>query len=182
MYKILIVEDELLVQTYLKENLSKYYKIVGVAVSGKEAIEKTAKHLPDIILMDINLEGKMDGIEAAKKISEEHDIAILFLTSRKDDETLERAKLIKPFGYINKPVDFSVLKANIDIAINMFDELCKSPLDKASRTPEGVPTGLQEINKRISESIEEVSMEWKDKNRIEIVNNRFLRQFWVLED
>ncbi len=181
MSKILIVEDEVMVQTFLKSNLSKHYEIAGTAVSGEEAIDLVAKHQPDIVLMDINLEGKMDGIEAAQKISEENDVAILFLTSRTDDDTVERAKMIKPFGYISKPVDFNVLKSNIDIALSMYKELVKSPIGKSLASEKGESSSLEEINRKVSESVEEVSMEWKDKNRIEIVNNRFLRQYWVLE-
>ena len=183
MYKILLVEDELVVQSYLKQNLSQFFEIVDIAVSGEEAITKTKEFLPDIILMDINLEGEMDGIEAAQNISENHDIPILFLTSLKDDETLERAKLIKPFGYMNKAVDFSVLKATIDIAISVYKELRAKPLSAhfSKTTKSGSNPDLGELTKKVSESAGEVSMEWKDKNRIEIVNNRFLRQFWILE-
>lgn len=180
MHKILIVEDEIMVQTYLKDNLESHYDIVGTAVSGEEAVEKALKFLPDIILMDINLEGKIDGIEAAKRITDKHDIAILFLTSRSDDDALERARLVKPFGYIIKPVDLNVLKANIDIAVFVYNELLRSPL-KVSEKSGATRSGLDDINDRVSKSVEEVSMHWKDKNRIEIVNNRFLKQFWILD-
>ncbi|MBS4013927.1 MAG: response regulator [Bacteroidetes bacterium] len=185
MHKILIVEDEIVVQSYLKNNLGKYFNIVDTAVSAKSAIAKVNRHLPDIILMDINLEGEMDGIDAAKIISNEHDIPILFLTSLNDEETLERAKLIKPFGYMNKTVDFSVLKMNIDIAISVYHELRRSSLAASfKKSNEDSPSpSLDDLKKKISEGVgnEDVSLEWKDKNRIEIVNNRFLRQYWIME-
>ncbi len=177
----MIVEDEIMVQTYLKDNLKQDYDIVGTAVTGEKAVELAREHLPDIILMDINLEGKMDGIEAAKKITDSDDVAILFLTSRSDDEALERAKLVKPFGYILKPVDLNVLKANIDIAVFVYNEFLKSPIKPTITSGQGTSSGLDDISDKVSKSVEEVSMQWKDKNRIEIVNNRFLKQFWILD-
>ncbi len=183
MHKLLIVEDEVFIQSYLKTNLGKDFQIVGIAVSAKEAVEKVNKLLPDLVLMDINLEGDLDGIDAAKEISNAHDIPILFLTSLNDEETLERAKLIKPFGYMNKKIDLSVLKANIDIAISVYSELRKNSLTASFKpTENNSPTlDLKELKKKVSESAGEVEMEWKDKNRIEIVNNRFLRQYWIVE-
>ncbi|MCA1758650.1 MAG: response regulator, partial [Bacteroidales bacterium] len=79
-YKILIVEDEILVATDIQESLESLgYTVQGIADTGLKAIEAVENKLPDLILMDINLKGEMTGIEAAKIISKESDVPIIYL-------------------------------------------------------------------------------------------------------
>lgn len=102
--KILIVEDERLIALDLQRRLERYsFSVVGIASSAEEAVEKADDTLPDMILMDINLEGPKDGIDAARMIRERHRIPIVFVTAYSDEKTLERAKAVEPFGYILKP-------------------------------------------------------------------------------
>ncbi|MFC1651013.1 response regulator, partial [Candidatus Latescibacterota bacterium] len=83
----------------------------------EEAITKAEKTKPDLILMDITLKGKMDGIEAAGKIKENLGIPIIYLTAHEDKEKLCRAKVTEPYGYIVKPFYGKQLSINIDMAL-----------------------------------------------------------------
>ncbi len=114
---ILIVEDNQIIAKDLSENLSNMgYKLVGNAVTGLSAIEMAVKFNPDIILMDIQLNGDMDGIEAASLISKKMDSAIIYLSAYADDTTLKRAKLTTPYGYLLKPFEERELQTTIEMA------------------------------------------------------------------
>jgi PAS domain S-box-containing protein len=115
---ILIVEDERIVAEDLRETLKNFeYRVVAIAVSGEIAIEKVNELLPDLILMDIHLAGKMNGIEAAIEILKHHDIPLIFLTAFADKELVSRAKLAGPYGYLLKPYDEQELRISIEIAL-----------------------------------------------------------------
>lgn len=114
---ILIVEDNQIIAKDLSENLSNMgYKLVGNAVTGLSAIDMAVKLNPDIILMDIQLTGDMDGIEAAALISKKIDSAIIYLSAYSDEITLKRAKLTTPFGYLLKPFEERELQTTIEMA------------------------------------------------------------------
>ena len=104
--KILIAEDELLIAQCLKMELeSNGYEVCKFITEGEEAIETAKKEEPDIILMDIHLSGKMDGIEAARQIIEHKNIPIIFMTGFSDINVQKRAHEINPVGYLEKPVE-----------------------------------------------------------------------------
>jgi two-component system, response regulator PdtaR len=116
--KIMIVEDEGLVARDIEETLIRLgYDVVAIAHSGREAVEQAARHEPAVVLMDIILQGEMDGIMAAGLIREHSNIPIVYLTAYADQKTLERAKLTTPFGYILKPFLERELLTNIEIAL-----------------------------------------------------------------
>ncbi len=116
--RILVVEDEFIVSMEIKERLGTMgYEVAGSAASGEQALEVASLHKPDLVLMDIRLRGDMDGIAAAEKIHNEFNIPVIFLTAYSEDETLNRAKLAEPFGYILKPFDDRELKSAIEIAL-----------------------------------------------------------------
>ncbi len=118
MVKILVVEDELIVAMELKSRLHDLgYSVCGTVVSGEEAIELTARHNPDIILMDINIKGAYDGVQTAEIIKTDHDIPIIFLTAFSDPKTLQRAKITEPYGYIIKPFEEREVHTAIEISI-----------------------------------------------------------------
>src|SRR4030042_6000904 len=140
MSKILVVDDEAIITMQLEERLSSIgYTISGMAASGEEAVEKARRLLPDIVLMDIVMPGKMNGIEAAKKITEELDIPVVFVTSYADDAIIEKAKHVRPYGYIVKPFNELVIKATVEVALfRKTSEQKERDMKKAgSRTPEG---------------------------------------------
>ncbi|WP_341530808.1 ATP-binding protein [Nostoc sp. UHCC 0302] len=118
---ILVVEDEAIVAKDLQNRLKKLgYSITNTAFSGEDAINKVRENPPDLILMDIKLKGKIDGIEAAEEIHKYIDIPIIYLTAYADEKTLERAKVTVPFGYIIKPFKERELQINIEISLTKY--------------------------------------------------------------
>ena len=113
--KILIVEDEVITAMSLQHLLEHWGcgKCEKVS-SGKEAIEKAMSEKPDIVLIDINLRGETNGIEAAKQLQARFCVPIIFITGYSDEETIREAKKIKPVGYFVKPLDFNKLRSTID--------------------------------------------------------------------
>ena len=118
MIKILVVDDEATMASQLEERLSRMgYEVTGKASSGGAAIELLKWAHPDLVLMDIVMEGEMDGINAAQVIRDDFDLPVVFLTGHAEDEFIEKAKAVEPFGYIIKPFREKELKATIDIAV-----------------------------------------------------------------
>jgi PAS domain S-box-containing protein len=116
--RIFVVEDQRLIAADLENTLRKLgYDVVGSAASGEEAIARAPEAAPDLVLMDIRLRGKMDGIQAAALIRRRIDIPIVYLTAYADEETIRSAKLTGPFGYVVKPFNERELRAAIEIAL-----------------------------------------------------------------
>ena len=116
--KVLIVEDEAIVSIEIQDRLKELgYPVAGVAFSGEEALEKIDDLKPNVVLMDINLGDGIDGIETAERIQSRHNIPIIYLTAYTDEETLQKAKVTKPYGYITKPFHSRELHIVIEIAI-----------------------------------------------------------------
>ena len=117
--QILVVEDENIVAKDLQQTLRPLgYGVPMIASSGEEAIEKAAATRPDLVLMDIKLKGRLDGVAAAEEISDRLDIPVVYLTAYADEQTLRRAKLTEPFGYLVKPFDERSLHAAIEVALH----------------------------------------------------------------
>ena len=114
-YNVLIVEDEaLLAMTYeMGLNNSEKCKSAGIAYNGEDAVNQCLDCKPSVVLMDIKLSGKMDGIEAASKIIEKHAIPIIFITSNTDEHTELRARKLNPVAYWQKPIAPEKLCDNI---------------------------------------------------------------------
>ena len=118
MSKVLVVDDEAIITMQLEERLSAMgYTVAGMAASGEEAVEKARRLRPDIVLMDIVMPGRMNGIEAAKIVTDELDIPVVFVTSYADDAIIEKAKYVRPYGYIVKPFNELEIKAAIEVAL-----------------------------------------------------------------
>lgn len=116
--QILIVEDERIVAEDIRSNLRKMgYAVSAIVSSGEEAVSAAEELRPDLVLMDIVLEGKMNGIEAAGQIRSRFNIPVVYLTAHADDKILERAKMTEPFGYIIKPFEDRELRSAIKIAL-----------------------------------------------------------------
>jgi PAS domain S-box-containing protein len=115
---ILLVEDESIVAMDLQRRLKNAgFGIAGHVVSGEAAVDFVRECQPDLILMDIQLKGKLDGIQSAEIIRKEYDIPVIFLTAFADKPTLERAKVTEAYAYILKPYQERELYTNIEIAI-----------------------------------------------------------------
>ncbi len=115
--RILIVEDEAIIAISLEHNLrSLGHTVCAKASSGAEAIEHVKAEMPDLILMDISLNGNKDGIETAIEIKSMYPIPIIYLSAYSDRETVRRAKASMPFGYLVKPIDFKELEILLEMA------------------------------------------------------------------
>ena len=118
MTKILIIEDEAITAMDIQNRLKNFgYEIVETSYSGEEAIKKVGELEPDLILMDIFLRGKLDGIETADKIKTFFDVPIIYMSAFSDESVHERIKLTNPYGFVNKPISTELLLISIDTAI-----------------------------------------------------------------
>jgi DNA-binding LytR/AlgR family response regulator len=120
--KILIVEDEMIIGANISLQLSKLgYDVTGIVSRGEEAITHLKQNRPDIVLMDIQLKGNMDGIETAIKMQNEVDVPVIYLTANADDEHFERAKSTNPYAFISKPFKKLDLQHAIELTIGRLD-------------------------------------------------------------
>ncbi len=119
MARILVAEDESIVAEDIQDILQNLgWSVAGIVSSGEEAISKAAETRPDLVLMDIMLDGKMDGVDAAQAIRTRFDIPVVYLTAYADHDTLQRAKLTGPYGYVVKPFEERDLNAAVEIALH----------------------------------------------------------------
>ncbi|MDP2855147.1 MAG: response regulator [Smithellaceae bacterium] len=117
--KIMVVEDEAIIANDIARQLKDMgYDVAAIAYSGESAVEKATELHPDLVLMDIVLAGKMDGISAAEKIMAHSGTPVVYLTSYADDKTFGRAKLTGPSGYVLKPVEKKQLHVAIELALH----------------------------------------------------------------
>jgi len=117
----MVVEDEGIVAKSIYAMLKSLgYAVAAGASSGEEAIKKTAETHPDLVLMDIVLEGDIDGVEAAEQIRARFDIPVVYLTAHADENTLKRAKITEPYGYILKPFSERELHAAVETALYKY--------------------------------------------------------------
>lgn len=115
---ILIVEDDKIIAMELRARLLRWgFSVPAAAATGEEAIAATLRHQPSLVLMDIWLQGPIDGILAAEKIHETLDTPIIYVTANADESTLERAKRTEPYGYVLKPFEELELRTTIEIAL-----------------------------------------------------------------
>jgi len=129
--RILVVEDEFITASDIQNNLvTMGYEVPAVVDTGEEAVRKAGELYPSLVLMDITLKGKMNGIEAAKQIRERFDIPIIYLTAHSDESTFRTALVSEPFGYIIKPFNTREMRISIEMA------LYKHALDRDLRDSE----------------------------------------------
>lgn len=139
--RILVVEDERIVAMHLQQRLTKLgYEVPAIVASGEQALQTIDALQPDLVLMDINIEGALDGIETARRIPDELDIPVIYLTAYSEDSTLERARDTRPYGFLVKPFSERALHATIqmvmerrraDLALRESEERLRLALDAA---------------------------------------------------
>ena len=116
--KIIVAEDENIIAKDISKTLTRLgYEVLATVRTGEAVISKTRELNPDLVLMDIVLYGTMTGIEAAEKIMNSFHIPVIYLTALADNETLQRAKITEPFGYVLKPFDERTLHSSIEMAL-----------------------------------------------------------------
>lgn len=122
--KILVVEDEMIIAAKISLQLTSLgYEVDGILPRGEEAILHVKENNVDIILLDINLKGNIDGIETARQIKLQSNIPIIYLTANEDEATFNRAKTTRPAGFISKPFKQLDLQRAIELAICRMGEL-----------------------------------------------------------
>jgi len=116
--KILVVEDEIIIAKDIQNILKTLgYDAPAIVLSGEEAIKKTEEIKPDLVLMNIALKGKIDGIDAATEIRNLFTIPVVYITGYMDEERLKRAKATEPFSYVIKPFNERELHSTIVMAL-----------------------------------------------------------------
>ena len=140
--RILVVEDEAIVALNLQLRLEQLgYDVPAVAASGQESLDLIGELLPDLVLMDIHIQGPMDGIEVASRLRQTHPVPVIYLTAYAEDSTLERARQTQPYGYLLKPFSERELHATIQMAFERHklerqlvdkQQLLQQALDAAS--------------------------------------------------
>lgn len=116
--KVLIVEDEAIVAMDIEERLQAMgFTIARVAATAKQAIEIATREKPNLVLMDIQIQGDFDGVQTAQHILQTHDLPVIFLTANSDPQTLNRVRNVGPFGYLLKPFEERDLAMAIDVAL-----------------------------------------------------------------
>ena len=126
--KILIVEDDMIIGAKISMQLTNLgYEVTGIIPRGEEAIVHVTQNKPDIVLLDINLKGDLDGIETATKMQETANIPIIYVTANTDEATFNRAKETRPYAFIGKPIKNLDLQRAIELTIErMAGEFSKS--------------------------------------------------------
>jgi two-component system, response regulator PdtaR len=140
--KILLVEDQFVIAQDIENLLTDWgYEFVGCAASGEEALSLFHAHKPDLALVDIHIDGDMDGIDTVKIMHSIRPIPIVYLTAQADRNTIQRAKASSPFAYLLKPFDERNLQISLELAFDIFDKH-KSTFSKVGFT---VPPPANEL-------------------------------------
>lgn len=122
--RILIVEDDMIIAANISLQLTKLgYEITGIESRGEEAINHIKANPPDILLMDVNLKGAIDGIQTAKTIQEFTDVPIIYLTANSDEVTFNKAKETHPRAFITKPFSNIDLQRTIELVVQQLAEI-----------------------------------------------------------
>ena len=167
MASIMIVDDEAIITMQLNELLTAMgYDVVGTGSTGKEAVDLAKKLRPDLILMDIVMAGKLDGIKAAEIIQKKSDTPIIFITAYGEENFLQRAKVLEPYGYIMKPLRKQELKSVIEIA------LYKAKMQKHLKESEGkLNAMLQAIGDQVNMIDKELNIIWANDTTKKVFGN-----------
>lgn len=178
MKSIFIVEDDVITATELKSKLqSMGYVVAGTAGSGEEAVTKILNSKPDLVLMDIHLKGRMNGIDVSQKVKEIDEIPIIFLTAYSDSDTLEKAKLIQPSAYLIKPFDSDELYTTIEISYHRFqmERRLEKAKDALERTVEERTSDLREANRKLRKEIEKRTQTQKKIEDLKLFNENIVQ-------
>ena len=170
--KIGIVEDELLIAEKIKRTLLEIgYDVCEPVSTYEEALDMIESEAPDLVLLDVNLQNKKDGINIGQYINETHPIPIIFLTAYSDAATVERAKKVRPYAYLVKPYTKEELFAAVEIAFNNFKAFTEIS-DKTKSVPQRTSyTFIKEQNRFIKILLETILYIESMENYVVIYSN-----------
>ncbi|WP_273567343.1 response regulator [Maribacter halichondriae] len=121
--RILIVEDDMIIAANISlQLLNLGYEVTGIESRGEEAIAHAVNYGPDVILMDINLKGALNGIETVSAIHKKHDIPVIYLTANSDEATFSKAKETHPYAFISKPFNKLDLQRTVALVVEQVRE------------------------------------------------------------
>ncbi|WP_266205353.1 LytR/AlgR family response regulator transcription factor [Pontibacter kalidii] len=139
--KLLIAEDDVVIAQNLAFSLEELgYEVCATVSSGEELLLEVHKHLPDLAILDITLEGKLDGIDTAAILSKASQIPFIFMTALSDKGTIDRAKQTNPHAYLVKPFDIRTLQSSIEVAIHNASARQQQPASIASESTASATT------------------------------------------
>ena len=167
--KVVIVEDEPLIAEDLRFLLNSInYTVIGVAQSSLKAMDIIRTRKPDIVLLDISIKGDKDGVDIAHMLNEQYKIPFIYLTSYADQETIDRAKLTMPYGYIIKPFDERDLLSSIEMALYRHEKQHSNELPK-----------LEDINQSLATEITEREYELLCGLASGLTNQQMAEHFYI---
>lgn len=145
--KILIVEDEYIIAMEIKIRLESFgYEVLDIVDSGEEALKLLTDGIAaDVVLMDIHLRGRMDGIEAAAQIARQYHKPVVFITAFSDDATLDKAKESMAYGFVKKPINGEILKLTVEMAISRHQQHIRDRRLQEKTVRPVKPTPLKKI-------------------------------------
>ena len=179
--KILIVEDERIIAEDIRKCvLNCNYDVIGIVPTGQDTLLIVKEQKPDLILMDIMLEGKLDGIETAEKIISKYDIPVIYITANADDKILKRAKKTNPYGYLIKPFEEIDLNAALEIAFYKYNadkELTRSEKRFRKLIQENTDVIIVIDRKRMIRFINNAGEMLFEKSKEQLINTKFEYKF-----
>ena len=135
--KILVLEDEMIIGAKISMQLmSLGYEVTGILPRGEEAVQHVRENKPDLVLLDIQLKGKLNGIETAQQLQIEGPMPIIYITANSDEDSFNRAKTTKPYAFITKPFKQLDLQRAIELTISRMAENVSGPIQE-NKTEEG---------------------------------------------
>lgn len=138
--KILIVEDEMIIAANISLQLTTIgYEVIGIVPRAEDALTCVKADQPDIVLMDINLKGDLDGIDTVKLIKKTHDVAVIYLTANADEAHFNRAKSTHPYAFISKPFKKLDLQRAIELTVNRLQQEKNNEIETTAVEPKSPP-------------------------------------------
>lgn len=156
--RLMLVEDERVVAMNLSQRLGLLgYDVHAVASSGAEALERASQAWPDLVLMDIRIDGSIDGIETAERLNSIRPVPVVYLTAHSDEATLARARGSSPYGYLLKPFSEREMHATIQMALARFEaqETLRASRDEVRRLADELDLRVRERTRELEEILED---------------------------
>ncbi|MFZ3047839.1 MAG: response regulator [Desulfatirhabdiaceae bacterium] len=186
MHHLIIADDEIIMATQLADKLNRMgFMVMGTASSGEEAIDLAKKHLPDLILMDSVMPGRIDGVTAAEIIRKEMNINSIFMTAFSNDEPLLRAGASEPLGYILKPFKDQQIRSAIELALYkcQMDHQVTVLQNELKKRNKITPPPREQTNKKLEKEIQEktetlINLK-KQMTRNDLILKTALDGFWI---